>query len=157
LCCLIHDSQEDKKSFVQDLKQTYEVYLEPPGKESAPEAKRTAIFQNMTRELEPLEQIHRFMTNAPERAGIPVRHLLARAIRTRACAPACTPLERERLPDFAQWHAHAEQIGRLRSHIENRDEPLAQHPLRSLHVRFARVDRPLESIREILTATDDLL
>ena len=27
LCCLIHDSQTDKKKFVVDLKQTYESYL----------------------------------------------------------------------------------------------------------------------------------
>ena len=27
LCCLIHDSQEDKKAFIQDLKQTYERFL----------------------------------------------------------------------------------------------------------------------------------
>ena len=29
LCCLIHDSQTDKKAFIQNLKQTYEKFLEP--------------------------------------------------------------------------------------------------------------------------------
>ena len=27
LCCLIHDSQTDKKAFIQNLKQTYEQFL----------------------------------------------------------------------------------------------------------------------------------
>src|ERR1700704_6383040 len=27
LCCLIHDSQTDKKAFIQNLKQTYETFL----------------------------------------------------------------------------------------------------------------------------------
>lgn len=156
LCCLIHDSQEDKKSFIQDMKQTYEAFLEPLGTQQAPEEKRTSLLQEMTRELEPLEQVHRFMTNAPEQAGVPVRQLIECAIRTRACAPQYTPVERERLPDFAQWHAHAEQIARLRSHIENHEEPLADHPLRSLSVRFANIDRPLESIRRTLGDLDPL-
>src|SRR5687767_15872411 len=29
LCCLIHDSQTDKKAFIQNLKQTYERFLDP--------------------------------------------------------------------------------------------------------------------------------
>jgi superfamily I DNA and/or RNA helicase/predicted DNA-binding WGR domain protein len=150
LCCLIHDSQEDKKSFIQDLKQTYEAFLEPPDKQRTPDEKRASLLREMTRELEPLEHLHRFMTSAPQRAGVSVRQVLERAIRTRACAPRCTPLERERLPDFAQWHANAGPIDRVRSHLENENEPLARHPLRSLHARFAMVDLPLESIRRIL-------
>ncbi len=31
LCCLIHDSQSDKKEFIQDLKATYERLLGEPG------------------------------------------------------------------------------------------------------------------------------
>ena len=38
LCCLIHDSQTDKKAFIQNLKQTYEKWLaEPDAAESARE------------------------------------------------------------------------------------------------------------------------
>jgi predicted DNA-binding WGR domain protein len=110
----------------------------------------------MTRELEPMEHVHRFMNDTPEPAGMPVRQLLDRVVRTRSLAPRCSPIERERLPAFGQWLAHSEPMRRLRSHVESLDGPLAEHPLRSLHVRFAKVDRPLETMRETLAAIESL-
>src|SRR5581483_1720615 len=47
LCCLIHDSQTDKKAFVLNLKQTYEKWLaEPDGVEAARE-RRIALLRQM--------------------------------------------------------------------------------------------------------------
>src|SRR5208337_2155571 len=42
LCCLIHDSQTDKKGFVMDLKQTYEGLLATTDASSAPGKTTTA-------------------------------------------------------------------------------------------------------------------
>ena len=40
LCCLIHDSQADKKAFVLNLKQTCEKWLANAAPDETPEAKR---------------------------------------------------------------------------------------------------------------------
>ncbi|MBM4074744.1 MAG: DUF4011 domain-containing protein, partial [Planctomycetes bacterium] len=84
LCCLIHDSQEDKKAFVQDLKQTYESFLEPPKKGKIPDENRNRILQEMNRDLQPLAHFHQFMSNSPESSGRPVFQLLQRAIQTKS-------------------------------------------------------------------------
>jgi predicted DNA-binding WGR domain protein len=157
LCCLIHDSQEDKKPFIQDLKQTYESLLEPTGDTESAEAKRASLVRDMQRELEPLEHVHRFMTLGTDRTGVPVRQLIERAIETREDLPKCSAFERERLPDYAQWHAHAEVIGRLRAQVENLDALVAEHPLRSLHADFAKAEKPLDSIRESLAVVEPLI
>ncbi len=43
LCCLIHDSQTDKKSFVMNLKQTYEKWLAEPDDAAEALARRAAL------------------------------------------------------------------------------------------------------------------
>jgi predicted DNA-binding WGR domain protein len=154
LCCLIHDSQEDKKAFIQDLKQTYESLLETPRGKQSPDDARNRLLQEMQAELKPLEHVHRFMQAAPPQAGVPFRQLLDRAVELRHKAPEVNPVDRERLPDFALWHEHRDRIGQLQAHldVQGADTVLARHPLRSLHARFAAVERPLEAIRDDLTA-----
>ncbi|MEI7687423.1 MAG: DUF4011 domain-containing protein, partial [Planctomycetota bacterium] len=154
LCCLIHDSQEDKKAFIQDLKQTYESLLESPAGGPSAEDKRDRFLKAMRTELEPLEHVHQFMVSAPEQSGIAVRHLLDRAVELNKSTPDASASERERLPDYALWHGARERIARLRAHLALAGDQsiLSQHPLRSLHGQFATLERPLEAIRVMLKA-----
>ena len=86
-------------------------------------------------------------------------HLLRRGIELRGEVgevPDLSPLERERLPDYATWWRHREQIASLAATVKEirRDGILAKHPLRRLSPRLAHVDRPLELITTAFQAAE---
>jgi predicted DNA-binding WGR domain protein/very-short-patch-repair endonuclease len=157
LSCLIHDSQDDKKAFVQDLKATYETFLEArEGTGGSADKKRTGIVASMRTEATPLDHAFRFMLDAPSAAGMPFRQLLDRAIELGGAEMSAR--DRERLPDFGLWNAHRERLVRLGKLVEELQgpAPLASHPLRLLHPRFATEERPVEKIELGLKATERL-
>ena len=88
--------------------------------------------------------------------GIPLRQLLRRGIELRSELPELSPLDRERLPDYAAWWHHRERIASLAAIVQDirRDGILAKHPLRRLSPRLAQVDRPLELITGVLQAAE---
>src|SRR5688572_29315570 len=51
LCCLIHDSQTDKKAFIQNLKQTYEKFLAPGEGDDESDKARAASLKAMEQDL----------------------------------------------------------------------------------------------------------
>lgn len=160
LACLIHDSQDDKKGFIHDLKQTYEGFLESrDGPAGRAQKKRSEVVARMEAELAPLEHVHRFLQSVSTTAGMTLRDLLDRAIALETEVPELTPRERERLPDYGLWEAHRERLTRLEklTHDLATDAPLARHPLRSLQGRFATTERPVERIEASLKALDGLL
>ncbi|MEI7687369.1 MAG: DUF4011 domain-containing protein, partial [Planctomycetota bacterium] len=154
LCCLIHDSQGDKKAFILDLKQTYETLLESPASGPSAEDKRDRLLKAMHKDLEPLQHVHQYMSSTPAQAGVTVRHLLERAIELQTSNPKLSPAQRDRLPDYSLWHGSREASARLSDHLAGLGDKsiLAEHPLRSLHARFATQERPLEAIRAGLAA-----
>ena len=149
LCCLIHDSQADKKAFVMDLKQTYEGILEAGEKGTARRSpKRSKLLRQIADELGPLERFDEAMQHAPDEAGVPLRDLLERCIALRDRLPELSPLEKERLPNYAEWVRNAERIGPFEACVKDiqPDGILANHPLSVLSPEIAREERPLERI-----------
>jgi hypothetical protein len=153
LCCLIHDSQSDKKGFVMDLKQTYEGLLAGAGHTTTPKKnRRQDLLRQLKTELRPLEHFDTAMQGSPQHVGIPLRHLLRRGAELRAQRPELSPLERERLPDYATWWHHRERVASLAAIVRDirRDGILAKHPLRLLSPRVAQAERPLELVTSVL-------
>ncbi len=176
LCCLIHDSQADKKEFILDLKQVYEGHLadpelpphptlSPAGGEGrvrgAAESERQKLLAAARQELTPLQHFDEAMRSTPDAAGVPLRRLLHRAIELRRHAPDLTPRELEQIPLYAQWNEHTERLGRLAGLLQEQlgergelgelgDAILAKHPLRLLHSRLAAQDRPIEAVGQRL-------
>ena len=52
LCCLIHDSQTDKKGFVMNLKQTYEKWLAEPDAAETARERRNALLRQMEQDID---------------------------------------------------------------------------------------------------------
>ncbi len=80
---------------------------------AAKQSGRQELLDRLKNELRPLEQFDAAMQGAPPHVGIPLRHLLRRGIELRGELgepPELSPLERERLPDYATWWRHREQI-----------------------------------------------
>ncbi len=157
LCCLIHDSQTDKKGFVMDLKQTYERLLSEAGSVATAKGNpRKDLLNRLKNELRPLEHFDAAMQGSPQHVGIPLRQLLRRGIELRGELPELSPLQRERLPDYATWWRHRERITSLAAIVQEirHDGILAKHPLGRLSPRLAQVDRPLELITGVLQAVE---
>ena len=139
LCCLIHDSQGDKKEFIQDLKRTYEGFIDKAAPVANREEKqRNNVLQSLVKELEPLAQFDLVMRATHATSGVPLRQLLHRAIelapapdgtgRGPDTAPPAgsgpasrrkqpgrsqhewTPAEAERVPRYAAWHACRDRL-----------------------------------------------
>ncbi|MBI2931334.1 MAG: WGR domain-containing protein, partial [Planctomycetes bacterium] len=142
LCCLIHDSQEDKKAFILDLKQTYEAFLSEATKEEIDWPKRRDdILRAIRRELEPLERFDAAMKAAPEHVGMPLRRLIQR--RVELSDSAVTP-PKEGLPEYRLWNDHRDSIDRLVSALREVEKSgvFLRHPLSLLNGEVLKADSP---------------
>jgi predicted DNA-binding WGR domain protein len=160
LCALIHDSQEDKKEFIMDLKQTYESLLENAGKSGTPaERQRQELLRAVQHDLRPLQHFHDAMCSPPAGSPVPLRRVVRRLVELRDSQPELSPVEKERIPLYAQWCEHRERIERLTAALkELQGEPIfAKHPLKHLTTRLASQERPLEKVTGHLQNAEKLL
>ncbi|MCA9051620.1 MAG: DUF4011 domain-containing protein, partial [Planctomycetaceae bacterium] len=160
LCCLIHDSQADKKQFVMDLKQTYEDFLQDA---NAPldqhRRKRDKVVAEVSDALKPLDDFNTLMLTTFESSGVALRLLLDRRLQLKDRVPKLLPQEQERVPPFADIHAAREQLHEFRSRLERiqPDGILSRHPLRLLSIRMLQNDRRLEHVLNGIERCQQLL
>lgn len=159
LCCLIHDSQTDKKACIQNLKQTYEQFLSQPEADSAWERARAAALGAMDQDLAGLQRFSEAMRQPQTQTGIAVRALLHRLVELRSPAAELPSAVEELLPDYPVWLQHGQTIERLRTALAELGEELcfARHPLRWLGRGVLDADRPIETLSESLDRAEDLL
>jgi len=134
LCCLIHDSQTDKKAFIQNLREGYEEWVaRGDNLDRLSTARQTAVSLAET-QLARLERFEEAMGEAPESLALSVRALIRRAIALPPPDADIGPALRERLPDYAVWNAQRDLLGRLVSTLRDRFglDNLASHPFAGL-------------------------
>ena len=150
LCCLIHDSQTDKKEFILNLKQTYEQWLNSGTTTDASESKRDAALATLEAEMAALERF-------TESSAI-ANPLLLRLIELRNGVEGAEPPLDETLPDFAEWQEGGDTVLRLANALEDLGAPtvFARHPLRWLADLETPASR-LEELEERLSNLDDVL
>ncbi len=161
LCCLIHDSQTDKKEFIMNLKQTYEHWLAGGGEDGSGDAKRAAALRAMENELAALEKYLGQLQAQPGSSAASVGDLLQRLIELRgthdgSACPELDAVQQERLPDHAQWQQHGDKVLRLAEalHEIGSDPVFARHPLRRLGEAIIKRDAPLEGLAARLDDTE---
>ncbi len=160
LCCLIHDSQSDKREFILDLKQTYDELLEEgPSKKNNPLELRKRVLGEIERELAPLKRFHNSLTAVPSAAGIPVYRLLKQATQLRPHRVRLSLADSERVPNYALWQAHAEQIGLFAGALRQiqPDGVFVNHPLRLCSPQLVQAERPVERVTGALTQAGSVL
>jgi predicted DNA-binding WGR domain protein len=159
LCCLIHDSQTDKKAFIQNLKQTYEKFLSQADTDPEAETLRARTLQAMEQDLNALRRFSDAMRQAHARTGVAVRSLLHRLVALRGRAAELPPEVEDLLPEYPLWLQHGDVVGRLDSALADLGEErcFAKHPLRWLGKRVLQADRPLEVLSQHLDEAEDLL
>lgn len=94
LCCLIHDSQTDKKAFIQNLKQTYEQFLSRADLDPDVEKNCAAALRAMEQDLASVRRFSDAMRQSNDHTGVAVRSLLHRLVELRdgsGCRAATIP------------------------------------------------------------------
>ncbi|HKS38503.1 MAG TPA: AAA domain-containing protein [Verrucomicrobiae bacterium] len=159
LCCLIHDSQTDKKAFIQDLKQTYEKLLGESVEDDDAETDRQATLRAMEQDLAGLRRFSEAMGQVHPLTGVPLRTLLHRLVETGGRKLELPPELEERLPDYPLWLQHGELVMRLAAALADLgEEPcFAKQPLRWLGKALLQADCPLETLSASLDKAEDLL
>jgi predicted DNA-binding WGR domain protein len=159
LCCLIHDSQTDKKSFIQNVKQTYEKFLSQADLDPAAESLRAKVLKAMEQDLTTLRRFSEVMRQSHARTGIAVRSLLHRLVELRGHASELPPEVEDLLPEYPLWQQYGDVVGRLASALQDlgEDRCFARHPLRWLGKGVLEADRPLETLAKHLDEAEDLL
>ncbi|MBN2295978.1 MAG: WGR domain-containing protein [Pirellulales bacterium] len=148
LCCLIHDSQTDKKAFVMDLKQCYEDILSGAGKAQNNGRRRSNLLKRIDNELRPLQEYDTAMQHTPDNFAVSLRQLLGRCVELRRLLPQLTALQKEQLPDYAAWRKNQEAIDSFAAYVQDiqPDGILANHPLKLFSPGIAGCERPLELV-----------
>ena len=157
LCCLIHDSKADKKSFVMDLKRVSEDFAAAASENAA--RKRSCIIAEIERELAPLNEFVQVASSAAGSMSLPFKDLLRRAVELGEGMPALSAMELERLPMYGEWLAHREAIGRMVDLLQDiqPDGVLAHHPLACLDPRIAANPEPLAWVAGHVERCQELL
>jgi predicted DNA-binding WGR domain protein len=148
LCCLIHDSQADKKAFVMDLKATYASFLDAAQPAEDADAARSEHLARLERELAPIAHFDAGMRALSGPGGRALRGLIERTIALEDRRPALDALQKERLPGHAVWESARERIERMLEALVDiqPDGVLAHHPFGLLATSLGREERPLEHI-----------
>ncbi|MBK9383294.1 MAG: DUF4011 domain-containing protein [Planctomycetes bacterium] len=165
LCVLIHDSQGDKKAFIQELKATYEDWAEREDEAARTGAAREQACGKLRRSSEALRAFDTAMGQALERDGLSLRALLSRAVeldrplaedeRAREEEPL-DDAEAERWPGYALWQAGGEAVLLLERELREcgLGELVAQSALARLRESVVRAERPLARTEEALQAAE---
>jgi len=159
LCCLIHDSQTDKKSFIQNLKQTCEKFLSQAALDPDAGKARAASLRAMEQDLATLRRFSDVMRQPQAHTGIAVRSLLHRLVELRGRARELPPAIEDLLPEYPLWLQHGEVLDRLRAALADLGEDLcfARHPLRWLGNGVLQADRPIGTLCACLDQAEDLM
>ncbi len=159
LCCLIHDSQTDKKAFIQNLKQTYEKFASQSDLDPDAVNARGTTLKAMEQDLASLRRFSEVMRETNLHTGVAVRSLLHRLVELRGPASGLPPEIEDLLPEYPLWLQHGDVVDRLQSALTDLGEELcfANHPLRWLGRGVLQADRPLEALSKHLDRAEELL
>ncbi len=159
LACLIHDSQSDKKEFIQELKETYEFFAQEDDRTETIEKERQSVRHTIREEMTLIQMYAAAMCTEYEGAGIELRHLIRRLVELRASTPELSPAALEQLPGYDQWIAHSDAVLRLTDCLQEvgKTPVLAQHAVRLLNRRTLDHDEPIGFLESHLDNAGDAL
>ena len=160
LACIIHDSQEDKKEFILDLKKHYEQW----GKnEDALERCRSIRDRTAAALDAQISAIAAYDAIVGKSKGDKDRESARDLVRRAAALPAVQDnlviRQRERLPSLAAWDANrplAQQTMSALGHC-SRATSLAAHPFSRLNGAIVASETPYASIETMIDAAEEHL
>ncbi|MES2902548.1 MAG: DUF4011 domain-containing protein, partial [Pseudomonadota bacterium] len=157
LACLIHDSQEDKKGFILDLKDCYERWSKADDAVDHHRAVRVQTIDALSRHLGRIESFDRAMMRLPPDSAISLRALIRRLFALPAPGDA-DPGIRERLPTPSEWDAHRNLADRIHRAVSDSFGlvGLAEHPFSRLSASIIANERSYAVTEEMVVEGEQL-
>ncbi|MDH3975436.1 MAG: AAA domain-containing protein [Deltaproteobacteria bacterium] len=106
LCCLIHDSQADKKAFIQNLKETYTDFLEKDLDHASIGRQRDVIIDSLNEEINKISYFHQVMTDG----DVPPLELFEVLHATGQGRTLPSEIELIHFPLYTEWKENREGI-----------------------------------------------
>lgn len=157
LCARIHDSQADKKEFIQDLKSCYEKVMRDNLQFEQIEEKRDEIVDKIETELSVIRRFNQSMKHIDENIGIPLRKLYERLLELKSSHVDFTDLDLEKMPQYKYWLEYNSIIKELSDVLKSlgEDNRFAIHPISNIKKEVLLSDNPLNNINEYLKIIED--
>lgn len=158
LCCLIHDSQADKKAFITDLRGCYEAWVSQTHNSEALQQQRDGVLEALQRQQARIEAFEAYMAGLVEPLGSNVRQLVRR-LAVLPAAPALDAATREALPALAAWDAQRELATRVQRSLHQRFgvDWLAAHPFGHLSAGLIADERAVGRLQQFVDESEALL
>ena len=146
ISCLIHDSQADKKEFIQDLKKTYEAWTAEQAGEA--ESERARCLDELRQQYAVLAQLTEAMTSPAAGSAETLGGLIRRVVELHESMPTLSAAEKEGLPQHSEFAAHRELLVRAAEALETigAEPVLAKHPARLLSQAVLTSERPIDTL-----------
>ena len=157
LACIIHDSQEDKKDFIADLKEQYERWGKANDGLDAFRKTRARTVTALVEHIDAIAQYDAVVGRAGQEPGL--RDLVRRAA-TLPLPPGKISLEaRERLPALKIWDRHRSMADRTARTVRDLSghASLAAHPFARISFRAIADETPYAKIAAMIDVAEDLL
>ncbi|MGC4040845.1 MAG: AAA domain-containing protein [Flavobacterium sp.] len=159
LCCLIHDSQSDKKEFVLNLKSTYESFSKAKKSFESIRKERDAIVLALETELNTLQEFHQFMKFRNPKSVAAIKDILEVLVFNNEIVLPADLASLDPFADYSDWESYNEKINALyQINLEtNKNEYLSNHPFRYFSVEaLGRLNHVAEIIEKLNLANDKI-
>jgi predicted DNA-binding WGR domain protein/DNA polymerase III delta prime subunit len=159
LCCYIHDSQGDKKTFIKNLQATYDEFTQKPMNLRAIEQERKYVVVKLNVQIEILHQFHSLNLMKTAAANIPVRTLIDRVIALKGSIVQLSSTEIEQLPTYNDWIQFGDTIQQLEDALEDSgaEASFASHPISKLNDTIFLSNQPHGLLDNLLSRIQNLL
>lgn len=158
LSVLIHDSQGDKKGFIDDLKKTYTAWAGPEAALVASEVRREGVIKMLTEPIGTLARFAEGMSSPVKGGEASVIDVIGERLR-QVESPKLEPMEAELVPAHRDWAAHRDAVhDAAKALTEVGESPIfSQLALRSVGSAILDEAAPVGALRQGLGVLEDLL
>lgn len=156
LACIIHDSQEDKKDFIADLKEQYERWGRTDDGLDVFQRTRARSAAALVQHIHAIAQYDEAVGRVGQQPSL--RNLVRRAAILPLFPGGIGPAGRERLPTLNAWDEHrslADRTVRLLCDLSGYSS-LAAHPFARLSLRAIVDERPYAKVSTMIDAAEDV-
>jgi len=162
LCCLIHDSQTDKKEFIQNLKRNYELNLKNNSNIEDIAKQRDEVVQYLQQELKIIEHFSKVMQSEIDSANLRSIEIYRKLIELNEFTQDLGNVALDEIVGYKEWTKFGETIEQLFSKLKshNNKDYFAEHPISSLNdIVIETAPTPTElkaKLSEIAALTDEI-
>ncbi|MBR9884922.1 MAG: DUF4011 domain-containing protein, partial [Oceanospirillales bacterium] len=148
LCALIHDSQADKKAFINDLEEIYQRWLKDVPETQ--EGGRNTVLAELEQLLDELEQFSDSMQANIEGTDTSLRQLIQLWVAGGCVEVSLDPADRALLPTWETFRRNASLLGELSDRLASvmKTDVLAATPLWCLSGSITRAADPQTALNE---------